>query len=320
MIIIDKKSIPVFAATGLVLACCGQPVNAAQYSIYGKAEVQIANTDKGTMRYAKEGTHIDAPFSRIGVKGEHGVTDSLKVIFKYEVQVKGFEHDDTSDPFTARNTYLGLAGDFGEIVIGRNDTRFKYSEGKVDNFNETQADIAQLLPGQDRLGDTITYSSKSFAGAQLSLTYAPQDDSSNNEAGFAATLIYGDRGLKNKNYYVAISHVDSLNNINASRLVAAWKQSDLQLGAIYQRSESVDGTKSGNGYVLSASYKLDKWQPKVQFASDDSTIRHSTKGTQWTAGVDYLFDKQTTAYLLYTDLDLQQQTDNSLALGLKYKF
>ncbi|HEA17358.1 hypothetical protein LCGC14_1473630 [marine sediment metagenome] len=320
MIIIDKKLTPVFVATSLAVACLGQSVHAAEYDIYGKAEVQIANTDNGTMRYAKKGTQIDAPFSRIGVKGQHALTDSLKAVFKYEVQVKGFEHDNTDEPFSARNTYLGLAGDFGEVVVGRNDTRFKYSEGKVDNFNETQADIAQLLPGQDRLGDTITYSSKSFAGAQLSLTYALQDDSANNEAGYAATLIYGDRGLKNKNYYVAISHIDSLNNINASRIVGAWQKNKLQLGAIYQHSESVDGTKSGNGYVLSASYSIDKWQPKLQFASDDSTIRQSTKGSQWTAGVDYLFDKQTTAYLFYTDLDLQQQTDSSLALGLKYKF
>ncbi len=209
---------------------------------------------------------------------------------------------------------------FGEVVIGRNDTRFKYSEGKVDNFNETQADIAQLLPGQDRLGDTLTYTSKSFSGAQLSLTYAPKDDSANNEAGFAATIIYGDRGLKNKDYYVAISHVDSLNNINATRIAGVLKQAQWQFGAIYQRSESIDGSKSGNGYVVSASYKMGQWVPKVQFASDDSQLRHANDGSQWTGGVDYVFDKQTTAYLFYTDLDLDHQSDSSLALGLKYKF
>lgn len=296
-------------------------VNAAEYDIYGKAEVQIAKTDTGTMRYAQEGTHIDAPFSRIGVKGNHALNESLNVVFKYEIQVKGFENDFTNDPFTSRNTYLGLSGKFGEILVGRNDTRFKYSEGKIDNFNETQADIAQLVPGQARLGDTITYTSKHYGGAQLSFTYAPKDDRISGEAGYAATLIYGDRSLNNKNYYVALSHVDSLNNITASRVAAAWKPGDLQLGAIYQRSETVlIGDKSGNSYVLSASYQLDKWLPKIQFVKDDSTIHHTDKGRQWTTGVDYLFDKQTTAYLFYTDLDLQTKADNSLALGLKYKF
>ena len=320
MTIIDKNQTLLLAVSSLALLAPLQSAYAAEYDIYGKAEVQIAHTDKGTMRYAGEGTQIDAPFSRIGVKGNHKLTESLSAIFKYEVQVKGFEHDNTSEPFSARNTYLGLKGNFGEVVIGRNDTRFKYSEGKVDNFNETQADIAQLLPGQDRLGDTLTYTSKSFSGAQLSLTYAPKDDSANNEAGYAATVIYGDRGLKNKDYYVAISHVDSLNNINATRVAGVLKQAQWQFGAIYQRSESLDGSKSGNGYVVSASYTLDKWVPKVQFASDDSQLRHDNDGSQWTAGVDYVFDKQTRAYLFYTDLDLDQKSDSSLALGLKYKF
>jgi len=72
--------------------------------------------------------------------------------------------------------------------------------------------------------------------------------------------------------------------------------------------------------VLSASYTLDKWVPKLQFAKDDSLLRQASDATQWTTGVDYVFDKQTTAYLLYTDLDLQESADNSVALGLKYKF
>lgn len=293
---------------------------AADYTVYGKAEVQIANTDTGIMRYAKEGTQIEAPFSRIGIKGQHKLNEYLSVVFKYEVQVKGFEEDDTEEPFTARNTYLGLKGAFGEIVIGRNDTRFKYSEGKLDNFNETQGDMAQVIAGQDRLGDTLTYTSQYWSNAQFSFTYAPKDDNKSNKAGFAATLIYGDRNLNNTPYYVSLSRVDSLNNITASRIAGVYKFEKLQLGALYQHSESVDETKSGNGYVLSASYTIDKWVPKLQFAKDDSAIRQESKAIQWSTGLDYVFDKQTTAYLLYTDLDLQENADNSVALGLKYKF
>ncbi|WP_457934683.1 porin [Pseudoalteromonas sp. SCSIO 43210] len=293
---------------------------AADYTVYGKAEVQIANTDTGIMRYGKEGTQIEAPFSRIGIKGQHKLNEYLSAVFKYEVQVKGFEEDDTEEPFTARNTYLGLKGAFGEIVIGRNDTRFKYSEGKLDNFNETQGDMAQVIAGQDRLGDTLTYTSQYWSNAQFSFTYAPKDDNKNNKAGFAATLIYGDRNLNNTPYYVSLSRVDSLNNITASRIVGVYKFEKLQLGALYQHSESVDETKSGNGYVLSASYTIDKWVPKLQFAKDDSAIRQESKAIQWSTGLDYVFDKQTTAYLLYTDLDLQENADNSVALGLKYKF
>lgn len=310
----------IFLSSLTSMALCAYSANAAEYSIYGKAEVQIANTDTGIMRYADEGTQIEAPFSRIGIKGQHILNEYFNVVYKYEVQVKGFEQDDTEEPFSARNTYLGLKGQFGELVVGRNDTRFKYSEGKVDNFNETQGDMAQVIAGQDRLGDTLTYTSKYWHNTQFSFTYAPKDDNKDNEAGFAATLIYGDRSLKNTSYYLSLSHVDSLNNITASRVAGVYKFKQLQLGALYQHSESVDGSKSGNGYVLSASYKLDKWVPKIQFAKDDSTLRQDSEAKQWTTGLDYVFDKQTTAYLLYTDLNLEEQDDNSVALGLKYKF
>ncbi len=32
----------------------------------------------------------------------------------------------------SRNTYIGFAGNWGELVFGKNDTRFKKSEGKID--------------------------------------------------------------------------------------------------------------------------------------------------------------------------------------------
>jgi hypothetical protein len=45
------------------------------------------------------------------------------------------------------------------VLFGRNDTRFKASEGKFDLFNKTVGDIGQILAGQSRLGDTVTYTS-----------------------------------------------------------------------------------------------------------------------------------------------------------------
>jgi predicted porin len=324
MIKITSKTSLFAALTSLLII--PKAALAEDYDVYGKVEVQIADTDTGKMKYAAEGTQIDAPFSRIGIKGQRKLNDYFTAVFKYEVQVKGFESNDTAQPFSARNTYLGLKGAFGEVLVGRNDSRFKYSEGKLDNFNETQADMSQIIAGQDRIGDTITYSSNYWNNAQFSFTYAPKDDATAEKAGFAATFIYGDRSLKKTPYYVSLSHVDSLNDglgneiVVASRIVAVYKFEQLKLGALYQHSESVDGAKSGDGYVLSASYELDKWVPKVQFATDDSTLRQASEATQWSTGVDYLFDKQTRAYFLYTDLDLDATSDSSVALGLKYNF
>ncbi len=46
-------------------------VLAAEYSVYGKAEVQIAKTDTGVMRYADEGTQIRAIFTHRDQRTTH---------------------------------------------------------------------------------------------------------------------------------------------------------------------------------------------------------------------------------------------------------
>lgn len=305
----------------LLSATLALPVMAADYTIYGKAEVQVANTDKGLMRYTKAGTQIDAPFSRIGVKGSHGLSSDLKLVYKYEVQVKGFEHDNTSEPFSSRNTYVGLATGYGTVLVGRNDTRFKFSEGKVDQFNETQADIAQVLAGQSRVGDSITYSSPRWNDLSVALTYTPKDDASNQQAGFAATAIYGDRALKANPFYVALSHTDQIGDLTATRIAAAYQWKKIQLGAIIQDSENLAGDKSGTAVVISGHYRLNQqWRPKLQFSRDTSKLRHNEAVSQWTLGTDYIFDKQTNLYFLASRLELKSDNDTSVALGLKYKF
>ncbi|WP_105214385.1 porin [Pseudoalteromonas sp. T1lg22] len=295
--------------------------HAADYDIYGKAEVQIAHTDKGVMRYTEEGTQIDAPFSRIGVKGQHALNDTTQLVFKYEVQVKGFDGDSTNDPFSARNTYVGVQSQYGTVLVGRNDTRFKYSEGKVDQFNETQGDIAQVLAGQSRVGDSITYSTPKFGLWAAAVTWVPKDDSNSEDNGVAALLSYGDRALKRTPYFVALSYSDALGDLQATRVTAAYRWQQLQLGAIVQRSENLAGDKEGDGLVLSARYWLsDAWQPKLQYSRDDSGLRHEGDAEQFTVGVDYVVDKQTTFYLLASQLELDTSDDTSTALGLKYMF
>ena len=111
-----------------------------------------------------------------------------------------------------------------------------------------------------------------------------------------------------------------LNNLVATRLVAAYKFDAFQLGAIVQDSENLDGSKSGTGYLVSASYKAGSCVPKIQLGKDNSKLRHAEEATQWTLGTDYILDKQTNLYALVTQLDLESDDDTSIAVGMKYKF
>ncbi len=297
-------------------------LNVPSVTVYGKAEVQLAHTDKGIMLYTAEGTQLDMPFSRFGLRGEQVLNEHITAFFTYEVDVRGFDEANTQNPFSARNTFIGIKGQFGQLIAGRNDTRLKTSEGGVDLYNETSGDIAQILPGQDRLGDSLTYISPKFAGLELSATYVLGQDNERQAGkdGVALSIAYGDRALKSQPYYVTLTRAQSLNGLDATRLLAQHQLGDFTLGGLIQYSEQSDGERKGTGGYLSLQYAYDNWRPKVQLGRDNSALRQSTAANHYTAGVDYLFSSQSKAYFYVTQLELTDTSDTSVALGLQYRF
>lgn len=291
-------------------------------TFYGKAEVQLAHTDKGIMRYTEQGTQLDMPFSRFGLRGEQVLNEHITAFFTYEVDVRGFDEANTQSPFSARNTFIGIKGNFGQLIAGRNDTRLKTSEGGVDLYNETSGDIAQILPGQDRLGDSLTYISPKFAGFELSATYVLGQDNErqNGKDGVALSLAYGDRALKSLPYYVTLTRAQSLNGLDATRLLAQHQFGDFTLGALIQYSEESEGARSGTGGYVSLQYAYGNWRPKVQAGRDTSALRQQTAANHYTGGVDYVFNSQSKAYFYVTQLELTETRDTSVALGLQYRF
>ncbi|MCC5451973.1 porin [Rheinheimera sp. UJ51] len=291
-------------------------------TVYGKAEVQLAHTDKGLLRYTKQGSQLDSPFSRLGVRGEQVLNEHITAFFTYEVEVRGFDEANTVSPFSSRNTFVGIKGQFGQLIAGRNDTRLKTSEGGIDQFNETSGDIAQILPGQDRLGDSLTYISPSYQGWTLSASYVLGQDNEvqNGKDGVAISLAYGDRGLKKQPYYITLTRAQSLNGLDATRLLWQQKLGDFTLGSLLQYSEQSEGDRKGTGGYISLQYAAGDWQPKLQLGRDTSEIRQQSAANHYTAGVDYLFNSQSKAYFFVTQLALTDETDTSIALGLQYRF
>lgn len=300
----------------------GVTLPAPAVTLYGKAEVQLAYTDKGLMRYTREGTQLDMPFSRFGLRGEQVLNEHLTAFFTYEVDVRGFDQADTQTPFSARNTFIGIKGQFGQLIAGRNDTRLKTSEGGFDLYNETSGDIAQILPGQDRLGDSLTYLSPSFGNWSLSATYVLGQDNElqAGKDGVAISIGYGDRSLSTVPYYLTLTRAQSLNGLDATRLMWQQQFSGLVLGVLLQHSEESDGERSGTGGYVSAEYRFDHWRPKVQLGRDTTRLRQATAANHYTAGIDYVFNRQSKAYLYVTRLELTDSADTSLALGLQYRF
>ena len=132
-------------------------------------------------------TSWQGPSDRIGVKGSEDLGNGLKAIYQIELGVditnatrdnniaNGNRGSTTNNSgFAFRNTFVGLAGDWGTFLMGRNDTPLKISTGRLDLFSDTLADYNNTIGFQDLRADSaVAYISPSLSGFQLLAAIVP---------------------------------------------------------------------------------------------------------------------------------------------------
>ncbi len=123
------------------------------------------------------------PASRVGVKGSEDLGNGLKAVYQIELGVdmtnayrdNNIVNGNRADGFAFRNTFVGLAGDWGTFLLGRHDTPLKISTGKLDLFSDTLADYNNTIGYQDlRADSTVAYVSPSWSGFQFMAAIIPQ--------------------------------------------------------------------------------------------------------------------------------------------------
>ncbi|MBK1706520.1 porin [Halochromatium glycolicum] len=118
---------------------------------------------------SSEGDYIpgSSRASRIGVKGSEDLGNGLKAIYQVELGLNFGDNDITGggNGISYRNSFVGLAGNWGTFLVGRHDTPLKISTGKLDQFSDTMADYNGTVGFNDiRADNVIAYISPSFSG------------------------------------------------------------------------------------------------------------------------------------------------------------
>ena len=308
-----------FAKSSLFLALFGGLSFSAlaDVDVYGKANVTVQSSDDGEGSF----TEIKSNNSRFGLKGSEKISEGLEAVYKFEFGVDVSDADskgDNDDNITARNQYVGLKGSFGQVVIGRNDTAMKQSQGKIDLFNDLEADIKNGFKGENRLGDTISYASKDFSGFKVLATYVAEDDV-DADNGYSVALTYGDAKLKESKLYASIAADSEVKGYDIVRATVQGKVGDFKLGAMYQTQEKVDGSAEADGYLVNAAYQMNSNTFKVQYQVFD--FDEGDKKTAISAGVDHKLSKNTKVFGFYSTFDTDNQVDQDyLGVGIEYKF
>ncbi len=113
--------------------------------------------------------------NRVGIKGSEDLGYGLKAIYQVELGVRLTEESTTgnaisggNDTITMRNSFVGLAGGWGTVLVGRHDTPMKISTAKLDLFADTMADYNGTVGFDDiRADNSVAYISPSLVGFQL---------------------------------------------------------------------------------------------------------------------------------------------------------
>src|SRR5712691_1290171 len=223
----DKRKILAVKASVLAVAAAfGAPshVAAADTSVqfYGHLDLSVDGATKGIKEggagqnpapVGKVGWQADVSsnLSYFGFRGDHDIGRGYKMVFQVETQVDvaatpgpspqnqaspGNADDKVLAALGSRNSFLGIAGNFGAFKVGKTDAPYKLSTARMDPFSATVGDYNSIMgnTGGDnraefdtRLSHAIWYESPKMGGFSYSALFAPgqnrASDNSNDASG-----------------------------------------------------------------------------------------------------------------------------------------
>ncbi len=305
--------------------------------VYGRIDMSINSTELGE---GGRTTNTNSNASRLGVQNTHALQDGLSVFYRLEYEVNPDERLRSSDRgmLRQRNSVIGLKGGFGKVFFGVHDTPMKKAELKVDLFSDYHlADIDEVLAGQDRTSDTISYVSPEFSGFKGWLMLIPGDDASGEpgeDAGGGADAVSGDGvadGIsgsltyRGKDLQAALAYNSDVDGLDLIRISAQYGIGPVTLGALLQQAELTEGQgEDGIGFVISGALKLTPVDVlKLQFTdADDSSVEASPGSSMVTLGWDRKLAKSTKLYAYYSarSNDDPEEEFSTIGLGIQHKF
>jgi predicted porin len=344
-----KKNIVALAVASAIAA----PVAMADApTVYGKLNQALENysTDdaNGNKDDAQSGQQVNSRASRLGVKGSSDLGNGMKAVYKVEFGVGMSDDDNISN----RNQYVGLAGGFGTVLMGRHDTPLKMIQSK-DLFNDAYladnrrfgGELGFGRSGEVRSNNVLAYVSPSFGGVKIIGAVIPKEDDVDSDtdetSGIADTYSLAVAyGSKKEGLYLAGAMNKASDNTQVGdnkhlRLTAQYAMNGLIANAMYQdfSGDGVEDTqKEGKNYMMNLGYKVGKFLPKLKVSKVDRTENAAgtdyEDSTSYAVGVDYSLGKKTTAYAEYAkvehiDNDAADGSDaeaSAFSIGMIHKF
>lgn len=319
-----KKNILALAVASVIAAPAAM---AGAPTVYGQLNLNINKTDG-------QDASVNSTDSRLGIKGSEDLGNGLKAVYGVEFGLAAVADSSATDGNTLsqRNAYLGLAGGFGTVMMGRHDTPTKMIQPS-DLFPDGAADVKNLTnglyTGETRADDVLAYVSPSFGGVKI-LAAAVMDEKMDADYNGVQDAAYGNGdwvnvaatyGSTKKGLYLAAAYQDLTQgdlDMTVYRLSAQYKAGGLVASVMHQ-DNSGDDTADGNFTHIQAGYKIGKFFPKVKYAMADNEATNSDEDAL-AVGLNYSLGKKTTAYIYTVDREDMGKANAEYIVGMVHKF
>jgi len=294
---------------------------------YARADVSTNLINMNSLFPQQQEWQSNSNASRVGFRGSYQISESLELIYQLELEVN-FDDDDSisargKDLFENRNSYLGIRGNFGQIIAGKNDTPIKTMGREVDRFNDqVLGDIKSYMEGEDRVGDLVMYTTPNWQGFSVTAGIVTEENQKviDGHGGFAEATVMS-FNYSNDFVTAAIGINDNIDKQNLTRVMTNFYIGATEVGFMWQRAERVDNDADEKSWLLSAEHRINEdWRIKGQFGLTDYSV-HSNQDEQFILGLDRILNSSIFLFINYVEVERDKAvasfTDSSLAIGIR---
>lgn len=350
MNVFKKATLP--AAIGLVALSASLTTHAAENveakgpEFYGMLYVSM-DLQKSEAKGEPSHWALNSRNSRVGIKQDIPLNDALTAVYKIEAGVEiddgnktfNIGGDDAHKSFYQRDIYLGVKGDYGQIIGGRFNTPMRMAEGKIDPFNHLDGDIVAVLGGHLRVDNIVQYTSPKFSNTVINAAFMPGELKDLNGDGtadtriadaFSASAVYNAGNLfasfaVDVNMPATKTTTDGLIRSDRVQLAAKYQMGAAAVGTIIQHAIDSDNSDlKENAFIVNGTYRISDYTLKAQYGLNKGD---STKDERSLAavGINYHIAKNSVASVNYTIVGnepngVSKAEDRALTFAYNIKF
>jgi predicted porin len=306
---------PAFAATSNV-------------DISGQLNLSVDYLDSDTVTNGGN-VGVSSNASNIIFKGSEDLGGGLKALWQIQTYFSagGTGNSDTfngsaQDGVGSGNTFVGLGGGFGTVILGKNESPVKMLSRKTDFFGNQIGDSRNLtsvgtagLGFDTRPNNQVAYTTPNMSGLSGTVAYfsnmttASGDVTDKSVDGWAAAANYENGplmlGLGYEKHNLGNANA-LLNDEKVWRLAAGYAIGNFKFTGLYQKANDIAGANSADRKVwgLGAGYNMGNILLKAQYYDAGDLNSASNTGAQmYAVGVDYSLSKRTKLQFAYAATD-----------------